>query len=362
MREAQARQFHEVASFHDDKAAWLRARSSGIGASEAPAVVGVDDWSNALEVWGRKRGLIDEAAESEAMFWGKAHEPTILQVTAQRCGLPVAGFGIMVRHAEHDFVMATPDGVFGGLVPTEEGDWIPTREYNEQLEAREGPVRTPLPIYERGDELCRECRTLWEDLGPGLVEAKSTGVRQAARWRGPEGEAAAPMAPRVQLLQQLFVTGAQWGILVVLIGGNRWSHTHHTLETLGSPDDLLAIETRFWRDNVLAGVAPIPDGSEVSSEALAAVYPKAHEGQVVDLPREAITLHLERLQALEDLRLARDAADLASNRLKALIGEASYGRLPQGFGKLSWLHEPREAYTVKANPDLRVLRHLKPRR
>ncbi|QEM67530.1 YqaJ viral recombinase family protein [Geobacter sp. FeAm09] len=93
------------------RAAWLRARRSGIGGSDAAAVLGVSRYATAYQVYLDKRGELPEQPESPAMFWGRALEPAIRRCYADATGRTVRVPGRIVRHPHRPYLLATLDGI-----------------------------------------------------------------------------------------------------------------------------------------------------------------------------------------------------------------------------------------------------------
>ncbi|KAB0670281.1 YqaJ viral recombinase family protein [Oryzomonas sagensis] len=93
------------------RAEWLQARRSGIGGSDAAAVLGVSRYATPYQVYLDKRGELPEPPESPAMFWGRALEPAIRQRYADATGRTVRVPGRIVRHRERPYLLATLDGV-----------------------------------------------------------------------------------------------------------------------------------------------------------------------------------------------------------------------------------------------------------
>lgn len=94
----------------EDRAAWLEARRTGIGGSDAAAVLGLSKWQTPLSVWLDKTGQAEGVEENEPMRWGSLLEPVIRQEYAQRTGREIVMPGLL-RHPKHDWMLATPDGV-----------------------------------------------------------------------------------------------------------------------------------------------------------------------------------------------------------------------------------------------------------
>src|SRR5262245_53012054 len=69
-------------------------RRDVLGASDAPAVVGVDPWRTAGDLWAEKTGRlpVEDAAEHPIgpRALGTALEPLLLRAAAQRLGVPLA--------------------------------------------------------------------------------------------------------------------------------------------------------------------------------------------------------------------------------------------------------------------------------
>lgn len=93
-----------------DRTAWLEQRRTGIGGSDAAAVLGVSKWRTPLSVWLDKTGQSDGSAETEPMRWGTLLEPVIKQEYAERTGREVIAPGFL-RHHQHQFMVANVDGI-----------------------------------------------------------------------------------------------------------------------------------------------------------------------------------------------------------------------------------------------------------
>src|SRR5205814_10591858 len=65
---------------HATEAEWLAARQRGLGGSDAPVVMGVDEYRSRLGLYLEKAGLIEPAplADPEAAEWGRRLEDDIL--------------------------------------------------------------------------------------------------------------------------------------------------------------------------------------------------------------------------------------------------------------------------------------------
>ena len=68
---------------------WLAGRHTGIGASEAAAVLGLSRYKSPLEVYLEKIGELGPQDDSERMYWGRKLEAIIAQEYGIRTGLKV---------------------------------------------------------------------------------------------------------------------------------------------------------------------------------------------------------------------------------------------------------------------------------
>jgi putative phage-type endonuclease len=98
----------------DNHDAWLEARRSTVGASEAHDCV-----HRPLELWLRKTGRLEPEAPNEMMRAGLLLEPAIAAAYEAEAGVPLLGRQTFVRHPEHPLITATLDGVRPDGTPVE---------------------------------------------------------------------------------------------------------------------------------------------------------------------------------------------------------------------------------------------------
>ena len=291
---------------HDNRADWLATRKLYVGASEAPIVLGVSPYSSAYKLWAEKTGLIEPDAQNAAMTRGKRLEPVVADMLAEDRGWTLENPGefTIQRHASLPWMGCTLDRV---LVD---------------------------PARGRGD-----------------LQIKTASAFAAHDWdNGP------PLHVQVQCQHELEVTGLTWGVVAVLIGGDEL----RTFE-FERHDKIIGViierEAAFV-EMVRRGIAPAIDGADATAEALKRLYPR-DLGASVDLPPEA-TEWDERLRSVKaELSRLDDEKRELENFIKAAIGDASFGALPDG-GRYAWRtverhYEAREAHTSS----FRELRRLK---
>ena len=288
----------------ETKADWLAARRHGIGASDAPIVLGLSTFKSPLQLYAEKLELVEpDAAESEAALWGTLLEPAIREEFSRRTERRVVYPGPyrILRSRSHPFMSATLDGI--------------------------------LPDDARG---------------PGILEVKT-----GAAWRADDWETEPPVAYQVQVQHAMHVAEVTWGVIVVLLGGQRLVSFE-----LARNDDFLAQLlpqlAEFWR-RLEAQEPPPIDGSKASAELLRALYPRETPGARVTLPEAATTWDRDLARAKVQLGKWDTIKRTAEQQLKAAIGDAEIGVLPDGTGSYSWKSSDRAGYTV-APTTLRTLR------
>ena len=278
-------------------------RAKGIGASEAFRAINMD-----YGLWAEKTGLAapPDLSAVERVKWGNRLEKPILEAYEEESVREVVHNDTrdLLRHNEYLFMVATIDAM------------------------QQEPNR---PV--------------------GLVEVKTTSQFNLGLW-----EIEPPVRYQVQLQHQLAVTGMPWGTIVVLIGGQymRWFDQERNEKFIAA---MIAREIEFW-DLVTAVVPPPPDGSVACTETLKRLYPD-DSGEIVALPREAAEWD-EDLEVIKaDLHNQAAAQRLLENKIKAALGSATVGVLPNGdsytWKKQTSHHAAKEAY----QSTFRVLRRKK---
>lgn len=294
----------------DNRQAWLKARRSGLGGSDAAAVLGLSPWKSPLALWSEKCGLVEQPNldELEYIEWGNVLEEPIAKKYVQVTGRTLIDHGRFAirHHPEKSFMHCTID-----------------REIEPSPEDK-------ITI-------------------PGDLSIKNVGAFKAKDW-----ESEAPLLYQVQLQHELSVTGLQWGSFAVLIGGQKfaWLDTPRNDRFISH---LVEKEEEFW-DMVQRGNPPEADASDSTKEVLLRLYPK-DTGDSKALPDD-FAAFAERRRALKEQAKAIEAElQGIDNQIKAVIGAATIGLLPDGSG-YSWKSQHRDTYTVAAS-DYRVLREIK---
>lgn len=287
---------------------WLQARRRSIGASESAAIFGLGYASQSpLTVWASKVHGEENFQETQRMKIGKLIEPALRTIFADQNGIDCESPGefSIYRNPDYPWLGATLDGL-----------------------------------------------ALHPDHGPVPVEMKNVDFFQRAEWEAGEG----PLKYQIQVQHQLAVTGAPYAYLFGLIGGN-------TPVTIPVPrndrfinETLLPTLESFWGYVQRQEMPPV-DGSEATARMLRTIWPRDN-GVAVQLPSEARDWDAELTLVKNEIKCSEERKRLIENKIKAAMGEATYGEIPGG-GRYCWKeqvaqHKAKEAHEVVSRPLRRV--------
>src|SRR5262245_2757565 len=285
---------------------WLVARRKGIGGSDAAAVLGLSPWKSALELYTEKLGMGEpEYDEPEYIYWGKVLEPVIADRYAKETGrtLEDPGSFLLQWSTEYPFMFCTVDRF---------------------IEAPQKP-------------------------GRGVLEIKT-----AAGFKRKDWLADPPLEYLIQLQHNMIVTGCEWGSFAVLIGGNDFAWCDQDRNDRFC-QYLRDQEGEFWTRVPRQEEPPTGNPPESCYEALQRLYPR-DTGETVTLSGDLIHL----VDRIEELKATRKDADMTikklENKLRAAIGDATFGVLPNGVS-FSLKLVKRSGYTVDAT-EFRQLRRM----
>lgn len=91
---------------------WYAARGTGIGASEIGIAAGLSPYQTPRELYHRKRGELPPIEDNDAMRLGRLLEPVVKSEFTTLTGIVLADpEPPMYRHARHQPIVATPDGI-----------------------------------------------------------------------------------------------------------------------------------------------------------------------------------------------------------------------------------------------------------
>ena len=273
-----------------------RERLSGIGGSDVSAILGLNPYKTAHDLWLEKTGQRepDDLEGNEAVEWGNRLEDLVAEKFAEETGKRVRRNNRTLRSKLYPYMIAHLD-----------------REVV-------------------GERSILECKTLgaWH---------------KTEEW----GEAGTDNVPDRYLLQcqhYLAVSGRDLAYLSVLIGGRNF-RTYIIQRDQDLIDMLVKAEGEFWQ-HVLDMTPPVFDPTaEGAFEAIKKLYPGTN-GQTIALPDDVVSYH-QTLQ--EQQQIVKDAESLVKSAKAAILaamGESAIGRLPDGTCYTRKTVQ-REGYVVK---------------
>ncbi len=275
---------------------WYAARKTGIGASEAAAACGMSEWATALDIYLRKRQLVDEQADNQRMRMGRRLEPIIIDEYEDRSGLSVVRPCGLMRHPEHPHIFATPDG--------------------------------DIPQVDKG------------------LECKATNFRQAARL-GDEGTDSILDEWLLQSQQGMAVTGRKiWDVAVLVDGFDLKVFTVERNESLIAC--IIAAETELWQ-RIQNGDPPEPDWTHARTPELIRELHGVSEGLLVALSVDAARDWELQARISERLKKWERLRDGLKARALHAMGEAEVAVLPDGLRRLKRFTVERAEHIVKAS-------------
>lgn len=248
---------------------WLAWRRTGIGGSDAAAVIGLNPFRSRIEVYADKMGMMPEKEDTESMRLGRDLEDYVAQRFCEETGKKVRRNNFMWCHDEHRCMIADVD--------------------REVI----------------GENAGLECKTTQAWGGKVIMKGEI------------------PLTYYVQCMHYMAVMGYDRVYLAVLIFGKGFFHF-----TIERDEDeiaaLVAAEASFWRDHVEAGISPDPDGSQSAEQAVDAIWGnRAQEDELLMFDFSDDMRELCDLAAAEkEIKRQKDAI---KQRLQAALGEHMVG-------------------------------------
>lgn len=208
---------------------WLALRKKGIGGSDAGAILGVNPWRSAMDVYVDKIHPEEvEEKSSEAMMFGSFAEEYVAKRFEQETGKKVRNRNAILQHDDYPWMIADLDRVVVGE--------------------------------------------------KALLECKTTNAFNGKAWDNDD----VPPSYLVQVMHYLAVTGYEKAYVACLIGNSRF-----VIREIERDDDaitaLINAEKDFWENHVLAGVMPDPDGSTAASTLIKDMYPEGAPKKEIQL-------------------------------------------------------------------------------
>lgn len=257
----------------------LEARKSGIGGSDAGAVLGLNRYATPLAVYLEKTGQAKPFEGNDATYWGNRLEDLVAEEFTIRTGLKVRRRREHFRHKEHDFMVGNIDRSVDG------------------------------------QKMVLECKTASEYT--------------KNQW-GEDGSDEVPDSYLVQCMHYMIVTGYRRAQLAVLIGGNDFRIFYIPYDQ-GLADTIIEKEFNFWHNHVLKGIAPDP----VNFEDLAELY--AHDnGQEVLAKQETEQKVIELSEVRAKKKELEQREDALKFDIQKDLGPGAVLINPEGEKLITW--------------------------
>jgi len=255
------------------RADWLHARKSGLGGSDAAAILGVSPWTSGYTLWRDKTSDHTDDQSSLAMRRGTHLEPFILaEAMVADPDLTVYRAPYMLAHPDHPHLRANLDGL-----------------------AQHAKRRT------------------W-----GGVEAKNVNSFQAKHW------ADGPPAYYEAQIGHYFgcCPGLGWWVVVADFGGDDLRVFYLDRESVPVAT-IVERELAWWQRHMVDGVPVDPDGHAATTEAMKVYEPAVPEQVCTIDPGQARYVFSRIAEARSMAAMAAEMEDAAKNELRLLMSEAS---------------------------------------
>ena len=261
-----------------DHASWLQYRKKGLGGSDAGAACGVNRYRSAMQVFLDKTTGQTEEMDNEAMRQGRELEDYVARRFMEATGKKVRRLNAILYDDRHPFMLADVDRMVVG-----------------------------------------------ENAG---LECKTASPYSADQWK----DGKIPPSYLLQCYHYMSVCQADaWYLAVVIYGKEfRYCKIERDEEAI---QNLVKAEKRFWKEHVLKGVLPDPDGSEGADSAICRMFPQSSEKTLL-LPDQME----EKLLRRQSIQAQIDQMDAQKRKieqeLKLYLGNA--GSAENERFRISW--------------------------
>lgn len=269
-------------------------RSSGIGASEIAAVLGISPFGDAWTVYARKMKLVEPQEQTDEMYWGKQLEPVIARVFSERMDLTVEWFDRRFYNKTRPWQYASPDGFIRA-------------ETSERKRI-------------------------------AVLECKTAGLHQSGEWdRDTGNEDGVPEYYLAQVEWQMSTCGLDLAYIAVLIAGNDF-RVYKIPHDPVLEEILLEEGENFWRHHLMTKVEPPIGGSDRARQYLQKRFPRDRETL-----RPATAAETEWLVEYAELRRLLGHIEARRKELE--------NQITQAIGNAEGLHWARGKFTWKKPKD-----------
>lgn len=245
---------------HDE---WLKLRTTGIGGSDAGALMGLNKYTTPLSIYLAKKDL-SKFGGNKATEWGNILEDPVRQKAKEELQIEIETVPGMFTNKVHTFMNANFDGL----------------------------------VYINGEK--EIAGTVVSGLGGHEIKTSRTGDGFT--------DNEVPDSYYAQVQHYMAVTGLTFFILSVFII-DRYEGRHYVIPRNDEfISDLINTEAAFWNNNVLANEAPAPTGNENEFDLIK----NLPMPETVELEDDCVSLLEER--ELLDMKIKNLTSDL--NKVK----------------------------------------------
>lgn len=217
-----------ISTINLSKEEWLRYRKCGITGTDAGAILGLNPYRSAFQVYHDKISDTIENIDSEAMRQGRDLEEYVAQRFTEATGLKVRRANAIYQNEEHPLLLADFDRLIVG-----------------------------------------------QKAG---LECKTVSPFSADKW----ADGKIPAHYMAQVNHYLAVSGFDCWYIAALIFGKELV-IHKIISDKAVLDNLIAEEEHFWKYNVMPEIAPTPTGSEGDTQQINQMYFDDDKSKTADL-------------------------------------------------------------------------------
>lgn len=217
-----------VSTLNLTKEAWLRYRKCGITGTDAGAILGLNPYRSAFQVYHDKISDTIENIDNEAMRQGRDLEDYVAQRFSEETGFKVRRANAIYQSEEHPLLLADFDRLIVG-----------------------------------------------QKAG---LECKTVSPFSADKW----ADGKIPTHYMAQVNHYLAVSGFDcWYIAALIFGKELVIHKITTDQEV--LNNLIAKEEHFWKYNVMPEIPPVPTGSEGDTQQIHQLYSADDRNKTADL-------------------------------------------------------------------------------
>lgn len=271
----------------EDQAAWLAARTHGVGGSDVGAICGVSPFTTARQIYIKKTGQFDEALEAsdaakERMHFGHMLEPIVADEYAKRAlegtNLKLVDIGATMQHKDYPWALANIDRLI--------------------VEVQEDGSEKPV----------------------GILECKTTSEYQNDEWESGE----ILQSYLYQLNWYMWILGLDRGAFACLVGGNKFYYYDVFRNDELLENEIIPKAKSFWFDNVLA--LKEPELQATDTEFANSTYSEVvKDSEIVFDDDETDALAATVFECKAKIKELTSIMEEAQNRLKDRLKENEIG-------------------------------------